>query len=66
MANNDPSKSICPIAPGQVNFALGIVKMEVWWLGEQVKLASIALLVDKGMNIAHLLSKYILLGAAED
>ena len=40
--------------------------MEVWWLGEQVKLASIALLVDKGMNIAHLLSKYILLGAAED
>ena len=42
--------------------------MEVWWLGEQVKLASvsIALLVDEGMNIAHLLSKYILLGAAED
>ena len=31
--------------PGQVNFALGQVKMEVWWPGGQVKLASAVLLV---------------------
>jgi len=30
---------------GQVNFALGQVKMEVWWSGQQVKLASVVLLV---------------------
>ena len=31
--------------PGQVNFALGQAKMEVWWPGGQVKLASAVLLV---------------------
>jgi len=31
----------------QVNFALGLVKIKVWWSGGQVKLASEALLVDK-------------------
>ena len=31
--------------PGQVNFALGQVKMVVWWSGGQVKLASVVLLV---------------------
>jgi len=30
---------------GQVNFALGQVKMEVWWSAGQVKLASVVLLV---------------------
>jgi hypothetical protein len=31
--------------PGQVNFALGQVKMQVWWSGRQVKLASVVLFV---------------------
>ena len=29
--------------PGQVNFALGQVKIEIWWPGGQVKLASVVL-----------------------
>ena len=31
--------------PGQVNFALGHIKMEVWWSDQQVKLPSVVLLV---------------------
>ena len=31
--------------PGQVNFAFGLVKMEVWLSSGQVKLASVVLLV---------------------
>jgi len=31
--------------PGQVNFALGQVKMEIWWSAGQVTLASVVLLV---------------------
>ena len=32
--------------PGQVNFALGQVKIEVQWPGGQVKLASVVLIND--------------------
>ena len=32
------------IAPGQVNFTLGQVKMKVWWSGAQVRLASVVFL----------------------
>ena len=31
--------------PGQVNFALGHIKMQVWWSNQQVKLPSVVLLV---------------------
>jgi len=33
--------------PGQLNFALGQVKMDVWWSNGQVKLAPVVFLVDK-------------------
>lgn len=38
----EKNRSDCP---GQVNFAPGSVKMEVWWSGWQVKLATVVLLV---------------------
>ena len=33
--------------PGQLNFALGQMKMESWWSGGQVKLAPLVFWVDK-------------------
>ena len=35
---------------GQVNFALGRVKMDVWWSGRQVKLASVSSLVSDNFH----------------
>jgi len=40
--DREKARSVCP---GQVRFALGQVKMEVWWFGGQVKLASEVLFV---------------------
>ena len=36
--NNYSTSARCP---GQVNFAIGQVKMEIWWSGGQMKLASV-------------------------
>ena len=35
---------------GQVNFTLGQVKMDVWWSGGQVKLASVSSLVGDNFH----------------
>ena len=38
--------------PGQVNFALVQVKIEVWWPSRQVKLASVASLVGLSASVS--------------
>jgi len=43
-AQQGKTQSYCQ---GQVNFALGQMKMKVWWSCGQVKLASVVLLVKK-------------------
>ena len=42
MTGQEKPRSDCP---KKVNFGLGQVKIEVWWSGGQVKLASVVLLV---------------------
>ena len=52
---------------GQVKFALGQVKIEVWWFHQQVKLASVVLLVDKAWTLhTYWASNIVVVGATEN